>query len=440
MYNKKIIIMSALMLVSVSAICAEKPKVSFYGFVRNYATYDSRQSKSGTAELYYYVPMDRSLNSEGEDMNSVSTFKMSSITSRLGVNGSWKTEDVTIKGKIEADFYSGLSGVTGTAAMRLRQAYIDIFMDDIDVILGQAWHPIAVDIPDCLGLETAVPFGPFSRTPQITFNTNWTEHFYVTLSFLGQMQYTSYGPEGASANYIKYACTPELYAGLNYKNGGLLFKVGVDNLFIKPRYKAVVDGEQRKVSDKINTSSAFVYVQYQKDLFSVKVKSTIAEAGEHMNMIGGYGITAKYTAPGEDGHYEYTPTLTSSSWASISYGRKLKGSLLLGYARNFGTRSDLLEIEKGCSLVDASQNYLAKNTYSNLNSTFRVSPTISYTMGPLILGLEYSCSAARYGEYQSYTASDGKEYTQCVGLNGLAGTGKHWVGNHRIQFMTKFSF
>ncbi len=440
MNKKTIIVANALMLLSISAFCAEKPKVSFYGFVRNYATYDSRQSKSGTAELYYYVPMDRSINSAGEDMNSLSTFKMSSITSRLGVNASWKNDEVTVKGKIEADFYSGLSGVTGTATLRLRQAYIDIVADDINVRLGQAWHPMAADMPDCLALEIAVPFGPFSRTPQLTFNSYWNDHFYLTFSCLGQMQYTSYGPEGASANYIKYSCVPELYAGLNYKNSGFLFRLGVDNLFIKPRYKAVVDGEQRKVSDKINTSSAFVYLQYQKGLFSAKVKSTFAEAGEHLNMLGGYGVSAKYTAAGEDGHFEYTPTLTSSSWMSISYGRTLKGSLLLGYARNFGTKDNLLEIEQGCSLVDASQNYLAKNTYSNLNSTFRVSPMLSYSFGPLTLGIEYSFSAAEYGEYQSYTSSDGKTYSQCVSLKGLADSGKHWVGNHRVQLLTKFTF
>ena len=159
-----------------------------------------------------------------------------------------------------------------------------------------------------------------------------------------------------------------------------------------------------------------------------------------MNMLGGYGISKKFTAAGEDGHYEYTPTLTTSSWASFSYGKKYKASLFLGYARNLGTVGDLLEIEDGSGLVDSSQNYLAKNTYSNLNATYRVSPTISWNFGPVTLALEYSYSAAQYGEYKSYTAADGTKYSQCVGLNGLASEGKHWVGNHRIQVMSKFTF
>ncbi len=437
---KKIFFVGALMLFGISAFCVEKPKVTFYGFVRNFITSDTRQSKSGTAELYYYVPLDRSLNSLGEDLNEMHTLKMTSITSRMGLNALWSEGQLTVKGKIETDIYSGLSGVTGIATVRLRHAYVDLITNDMDILIGQTYHPMAVDTPDCLALEIAAPFGPFNRTPQFRINYHLTEHFWATVSLLTQVQQTSYGPEGASANYIKYAGVPEIYCGFNYTNGPFLARAGVDELTIKPRYKATVDGEQRKVSDKISTLSAFLFLQYSKDKLQIKLKSTLAEAGEHMNMLGGYGIKAKYIAPGEDGHYEYTPTLTASSWMSVLYGSALKAGLLLGYARNLGTEDDLLEIEKGCGLVDASQNYLAKNTFSNLNSTFRISPRVSYTIGPLILGLEYSYSAAQYGEYQSYTSSDGTSYTQCVGMNGLAGTGKHWVGNHRIQFMTKFSF
>ncbi len=432
--------MGALMLLSVSAFCQKKPTVSVYGFVRNYSTFDSRQGKSGTAELYYYVPLDRSLNAAGDDMNAVPTLKMAAITSRIGLNASWKNDFMTIKGKIETDFYSGLSGVTGTATLRLRQAYMDLLFKEWDVRMGQSWHPMAADMPDCIALEIAVPFGPFSRTPQVTFNYHYGDNFYTTLSLLGQMQYTSSGPEGSSANYMKYSMTPEVYLGLNYVNGGFLARVGADMLSIKPRYKGTVAGMETFVSDRIETVSGFVFLQYKKDLLSVKLKSTLAQAGEHMNMLGGYGITAKFDGEGGDGHYEYTPTLTTSSWASISYGKTCKGSLLLGYARNLGTMTDLLEIEDGCGLVDSKQNYLAKNTYSNLNSTFRVAPMVSYSIGPFLVALEYTLSAAEYGEYQSYTATNGTKYSQCVGRNGLAESNKHWILNHRLQLMTKFTF
>ena len=42
----------------------------FYGFIRNYFTFDTRESVSGTGNLFYYLPKDESLNSKGEDLNA----------------------------------------------------------------------------------------------------------------------------------------------------------------------------------------------------------------------------------------------------------------------------------------------------------------------------------------------------------------------------------
>ena len=439
---KIILLMGATMLSSIVAFAQNKPEVKLYGFVRTFSTIDSRLSKSGTGELYYYVPMDYNYNSKGVDLNALQTAKSASLTSRLGVNSSWTSGNLKVNGKIEADFYSGLSGVTGTAVLRLRQAYFDILTPGFDFKLGQAWHPMAADMPDVFALEVGVPFGPFSRTPQFTMNTEWGKHFVSTISFLTQMQYTSAGPEGSSANYAKYTgfCNPELYVGLTYKGGPFLGRLGYSQMTIRPRYKGMVDGVESFVSDNLSTTSGFVYLQYKRNMFSAKLKSVLAQGGEHLNMLGGYGISHKFTSEGEDGHYEYTPTLTSSSWLSLSYGKKYKVGLFLGYARNFGTTKDLQEIEEGCGWVDSKQNYLAKNTYSNLNSTYRISPSFSWVIGPVTLAFEYSYSAAQYGEYGKFTAQDGTTYTQCVGLRGLAENGLHWVGNHRFQFMSKFSF
>ena len=137
--------------------------------------------------------------------------------------------------KIEADFYSGVSGVTGTATFRLRQAYVTVGRNDWLVTAGQAWHPMAADMPDVFSLNTGAPFGPFSRTPQVKLDYRLNDAFSLTGSAIWQMQYNSAGPNGASANYIKYSCTPEIYLGLNYKNDNLLLRAGVDMLSIKPR-------------------------------------------------------------------------------------------------------------------------------------------------------------------------------------------------------------
>lgn len=438
-----------------------------YGFVRNYMSYDSRESLAGTGDLFYYLPKDQSLNAAGEDMNLKNQFRYLSITSRLGIDVSgYKAGNTEFGGKIEADFYAGLSGVTGTATLRLRQAFMTIGWKDlpmgddraaVKLKIGQAWHPMAADICPVFTLEVGTPFGPFSRTPQITMDADLGSNFTLSASAIWQMQYTSTGPDGASANYMKYGCTPEVYLGVTAKSKHFLARLGVDMLSIKPRTTGTArlekfgveeDGATYKsgtvkVSDRITTFSPFVYLQYVNNGFSFKAKSIFASAGEHFNIQGGYGITRKYDAPGEDGHWEYAPTHSSSTWVTLAYGKKWVPMLFAGYYKNFGTFEDLYSA-KGDGSVLESDFYFAKNSFKNLNQLIRVCPSIMYNVGKFFsIGLDYEFTAAQYGTpgKRTYAGVDGKDVTAVVyNSRGLATENMHWVWNHRVQAMFKFTF
>ena len=66
---KRIYLILSVVLISfcaLNAAAAEKeqkaePKNNFklYGFIRNYFIFDSRESKSGTGDLFYYLPLIR---------------------------------------------------------------------------------------------------------------------------------------------------------------------------------------------------------------------------------------------------------------------------------------------------------------------------------------------------------------------------------------------
>ena len=427
-------------------------QLKWYGFVRNYFTFDSRESKSGTDELYYYVPLDQSIQADGTDINQHPTMKWSAITSRLGLDvNEYKIGKVNVGAKIEADFYSGLTGVTGTAQFRLRQAYTTLNWQSennnkYSLKVGQAWHPMAADMVHCTNLEIGVPFAPFSRTPQITFDYA-PGKVSLTTSAIWQMQYTSGGPEGASANYIKYSNIPEFYFGVNFKgDNGLLARVGVDLLSIKPRYKGeasmLQNGDTVKytalVDDRITTVSPFVYLQYKGDKFQLRAKSILAQAGEHMNLNGGYGVTAKSNGLDEDGHWEYTPVRYSSSWVSMMYGKKWQGILFAGYAKNLGTADALLvdyTDTEGNEYANIANNYLSKNTYANINSMWRLSPGVVRNWGKLALSLEWHITSVQYGEF----VKQGKD-SFVSAKNGMAENNLHWITNHRLQMMLKYSF
>ena len=153
---------------------------SLYGFIRNYFTFDSRESASGTGNLFYYLPFERNLNELGEDLNEQPSFRFLAITSRVGldVNG-YRVGKTDISAKVETDFYAGLSGSTGTATLRLRQAYMKLGWKDlpmgrntasVSLLMGQAWHPLAADQPDVISLATGAPFNAFNRSPQVTMD------------------------------------------------------------------------------------------------------------------------------------------------------------------------------------------------------------------------------------------------------------------------------
>lgn len=442
-----------------------------YGFIRNYFTYDSRESWSGTGDLYNYQPKDENWNMaedalvpgvERQDLNAQSTFRFLSLTTRVGVNiVGYKWRGTEFGGKIEADFYAGLSSksagklsqthsLSGVAQLRLRQAYLTLGWDSlkmgkdfarVDLTIGQTWHPMAADLCDAIALNSGAPFGPFNRSPQVKMDARLGKYVTLTAAGLWQMQYLSIGPNNiTSAEYLAYSKTPEAYLGLSFHDKGFLARVGADVLSISPRHQGTLNGVEVKVNDRITTASPFVYLQYKKGEFSFKAKTIFAESGEHMNMYGGYGVKGINA----DGSYSYTPIRHSTSWISLVYGgkvgaqedkhpQKLQGILFGGYVKNFGTKEALYDPDNN-GLVDEKTDdgkYLAYyyTPRSNaMNQMWRLSPTLLYTVGKFQVGLEYEITSVQYGDGKINPA------------NGLSDNGLHWVTNHRVQLMTKYNF
>ena len=434
---------------------APKNNFKLYGFIRNYFIYDSRESVSGTGDLFYYLPKDVSLNANGEDLNATSSFRFLALTSRLGVDVSgYNIGNVHFGAKIEGDFYAGLTSIdktkqpdisnyfpgntsiSGTATARLRQAYATVTWKDLPLTddqkasvalkVGQAWHPMAADHPHIFSLEAGAPFGPFSRTPQVTMDANLGANWVVSASALWQMQYNSQGPVGGSAIYMKYGMTPEVYAAVAYKNKGMLFRLGADLLSIKPRALGMVDGVKSKVSDRKTSMLYYAYAQYTYKKFALKAKSTWGESGEHMNLMSGYAKVGENS----DGSWNYASLRSSSSWLSMTYGKKWQGVLFLGYVKTLGFADPI-----DASRIAASDVYFCGNGFSNINQLYRINPQLIYNIGKLNVGLEYQWTAVQYGKY--VTDENGVKY---LNARGLTKEDLHWVGNNRVNLMVKYNF
>lgn len=453
-------------LLTASVFAQEQPKNNFklYGFIRNYFIFDSRESVSGTGDLFYYLPKDVSMK-DGIDINDTPSFVYLSLTSRLGVDVSgYSIGNTHFGAKIEGDFYSGLSNsssasastyfpgntkISGTAQARLRQAYAtvtwkDLPMNDdkkasVGLKIGQAWHPMAADHPHIFSLEAGAPFGPFSRTPLVQMDANLGSHLVLSAAAIWQMQYNSQGPVGASAIYMKYGMTPEVYAAVGVKGKNYLVRVGADLLSIKPRVLGQVADEAGdlvtvRVSDRKTSLLYYIYGQYTKGKFALKAKSTYGQGGEHMNLMSGY---AKVGENKEDGSWNYASLRNSSSWLSMTYGKKWQGVLFLGYVKNFGLAEGVID-----EPIAKSSVYFCGNGFSNINQMYRINPQLVYNIGKMNLGLEYQWTSVQYGDYvDAQDCSDGT-CKIVPGLNerGLATDNLHWVGNHRINMMVKYNF
>lgn len=398
-----------------------------YGFFRTSAIFDSRDSKAGSEDLFYYLPLDKSINLNGADVNYNPSFKMSAITTRLGLNVTgFRYGDFSVSGKLEADFYLM---VGSTASLRLREAYVDLLWDDYSSTVfslraGQAWHPMSADLPYCINVETGSPFNPFNWSPQvmagITFG-NWT----LTAGAIYPMQFLPTGPNGPSEGYVKYGLIPELYAGVSYEKGGFLARVGADFISLKPRWRTDFDDlvfdAGSKTEDRISMVSPMAYLQYSSGMFKVNAKSVFAQGGDHLRLMGGYVLTDTT----EPLNFRYMPLLSSSSFVSFSYGRKFQLMCMAGYMKALGT-NHMIEMGEASNLSPDDVYYFSDG-FKNINQMFRATPTLAYNLGKLTFGLEYDCTCVEYGDMGS------------LNNHALAVKGRHMIMNHRVMGVLKYN-
>ena len=418
---KKTLFMAALMTMFIGGAKAqEKPSVKLYGFIRNYACFDTRESMTSNSEQFYYMPKDEKLDANGEDINEQPNMMLLSITTRLGLNiTGLEFLGAKTSAKIESDF-AGFG--TSNTVLRIRQAYAKMEWEKNSILAGQAWHPMMGDMmPDVFSLETGAPFTPFSRTPQVRYDYK-NKGFTLTATALYQYQYTSYGPDGASFNYARNAIVPELYFQAMYKNGGFMIGAGVDLLTLKPRQSytmssvdengATLTATYKCKEDPVVSISPTIFASYKKGNWGVKGRFTYAQNAAHLSMISGYGVTKV----NENGEQEYGSINSAGGWVDVTYKKTLKKGFLTfccfaGYTKNLGCK-------------DEFTGPIYMRGEKNMDNMWRVAPSVLYTHNAMQIGIEYNPTTVAYGTPDSqYKMSD-----------------THNVTNHRICAMLKYNF
>ena len=79
---KRIITIAVTLVMALTLGAQEKPaNLKFYGFIRNFFAFDTRESVSGTEDFFYYVPKDKNMVND-VDLNAHPSFRRIDISSR----------------------------------------------------------------------------------------------------------------------------------------------------------------------------------------------------------------------------------------------------------------------------------------------------------------------------------------------------------------------
>lgn len=452
---KKLMIMAAAILLSLPFASAQDDsaavrkaqnvKIKPYGFIRNYFNYDSRRMLTVCGGEYLMIPYDEDwnmseadanlLNAENQryDRNAVPEAHLLALSSRFGVSleGGQLTlgnQQWDLAGKLEGDF-AGF-GTTNTV-LRLRLAYMTLRTQDRrgcshELLVGQDWHPLSGSImPNVLGMAAGAPFRPHSRTPQVRY-TLMPSDFGFTVAALWQYQFTSPGPKGESSSYANQSLVPELFVGLNYRTREVYAQLGMDytNLLIRTE-TSVTDALGNELyksltKERCQSLSPTLYFQYTpvSGLFMLKMRSTLARNLAHLNMLSGYA----YATNGTD--YGYIPMQASVSYLNVSVGSTWRANLFLGYQKNLG----LADKDYTIAASDPSNYLYMKKGVANINSIYRVAPSISFNTKIFNIGLEYELTGVSYGQPD---ANDGTVPND---------DNLHQVLGHRVCLLVKYNF
>jgi len=364
-------------------VSADKPSLSWSGFVKAEALYDTRQIVEAREGYLLLYPKNVFLDKNGQDINAHGSFNQYAMTARLTV----KATGPDIFGAktlalIEGDF-TGASNLE-INSFRLRHAYLKLKWSHASILAGQFWHPINIPemIPNVLSLNTGAPFHPFSRQPQIRFDVSKGK-INTMLAVTSQRDYMNSGPVGASTTYLRNSAIPNLHAQVQYVAEQVFAGAGFDYKHIHPR---LVTDSLYATNAAVNCLSYTIFAMAKTKPLIIKMQWIYGQGLNDHLLMGGYGIT--HTDPLTNQH-EYAPLNYLSGWLNVqTTGKKWQGALFAGYTKGMGAN----KIISGAIYArDADIAYV-----------YRFAPMLSYTSGKLVLATEIELTTAGYGKIDSH--------------------------------------
>jgi hypothetical protein len=373
------------------------PNIKISGFVKSDFFLDSREGATFREGHFLLYPLNESLDINGNDINSHSSFNTLSIQSR--VNAKFTGPEVLgakSGGMIEGEFFG--TSDADVNGFRLRHAYVTLNWENTSLLFGQTWHPmfVAEAFPQVVSFNTGSPFQPFSRNPQIRLTQKFGSVNLIAV-LLTQRDFTSNGPAGFSSVYLRNSVIPSAHLQLQYKSEKFVTGAGVDFKSLTPR---IVTVKNVKTDEKVSSYAAIVYAKFSQDQFNIIAEGTYGQNLTDLLMLGGYAISEVDTTNGLE---KYTQSKVVAALADISYGKEIQFGLFAGFTKNLG-----------------SEDPVVGSIYtrvSNIDAVFRISPRVIFNFSNVRFAFELEATQADYGKLDAYLkVSDTKTQTNIRGL------------------------
>jgi hypothetical protein len=363
--------------------------IKFSGFVKNDIFYDTRQSgaSNGLREGHFYLYPDNKLyDLAGNDINANPSLHFLSIQTRI--RGDIAGPDAfgsKTSGAIEAEFFG--TSEADINGFRLRHAYIKMEWPKTTILSGQFWHPmfIAESFPGTISFNTGAPFTPFSRNPQVRI-TRMVGKSSISLTAMGQRDFTSPGPDGNSNKYLRNSGLPALDIQLRLPAGSQVTGwIGIDYKRIRPELRSILNVE---TDNCVGSLAAYANIKIKTTPLNISVMGVYGQNAADLVMLGGYAVKSVDLLTQVR---TYTTLNTGNLWVDmVTNGKKAAFGLFTGLSKNMGAGDQIVGAVYGRG--------------SDIDHLFRVSPRVTLTEGKLSIAGEIELTTAAYGLRQS----DGK--------------------------------
>lgn len=348
--------------------------VSFKGFVKLDAMFDSRQTVTAREGHFLLYPAAEVKDANGDDVNDKANFNMLAVQTRLTtvIKGP-DAFGAKTSGVVEGAFFGHSNAdING---FRLRHAFVKLAWENTSMTFGQTWNPLFVTacFPGVVSFNTGVPFQPFARNPQIRLEQNFGGTKLIAALY-SQRDFTSPGGSTSLRNNV----IPTAHVQLQFKAGDHVFGAGVDYKSLVPK---IVTASGLKTDQSIVGTSFIGYGALKFGDTKLKFEGIYGQNLFDLLMLGGYATSKVNGTTGDE--EEYTPYNNLSLWTELVFGGNFEKGIFVGYSKNNGTTDDI-----------AGATYARGTTIDNL---FRVAPRLVWKSGKTRFATEFEYTSAAYG-------------------------------------------